>query len=193
MEAGGRAKRWGGFKKRRRWVLLGLVVVVVVVWLAVVRPYAAGVPADVASLRTLCEPGTGEQSYSRVDAYTGPAPHPIVVFAPNRPDFPDYTSAGSSSAGSVQLVGCRRPVDPRRPGPQLSCFYGDATPASIDQGRFPVDVYEVRTGRRVTSVVVDGRVRCPAVYPEDAHVDTEPEDADYAAVLAPLVNGEVRG
>jgi hypothetical protein len=101
----------------------------------------------------------------------------------------------------VQLVGCLRLTGRASPDELKSCDYQGGLQDRVYQGRYRLDILEVRTGRRLASIPMDGTtetdgcgqlawVKPGVTYRE---TNTQPDDAAYALALSALVNGEAGG
>lgn len=131
-------------------------------------PRASTKPIEhVYSLRTLCN--TPARFYPDGAAYTGAAPHPIMVFAAQdsvgldevHVDYPAPPQWSPQDATKVQLVACLKDVES---GPFITdCKFTSAT-VPLYQGHYRGPVFEVRTGKKVGSVAVDGITgpKCPS-------------------------------
>jgi hypothetical protein len=94
----------------------------------------------------------------------------------------------------VQLVGCIHSTGSADLGAADSCRYLDGSTTTIRQGRYRVNVFEARTGRSVTAVVVEGTKDCQLTHPRphgDEHdvIATKPGNAAYASAFERLISG----
>ena len=176
----------------------GVVAVGLVCWLA-------GVP--VASYLVLGERPDQLDDLARIcnggSAFRGSAPYrqapgqPLVVFEHDQDDteyekFPVSTLDGASddTAASVQLVACSRFVGRANRTPLQTCPYTGGVTWSTYQGRWRVDVYQARTGTRVTSRVLDGSTDTAECQSSVPHAEGTPRrvvlntSPPYDAVLA---------
>jgi hypothetical protein len=140
-------------------------------------------PSSVDLLRDACK-GAGI-SYTSATRYGGPAPHPVAVFTESddgwqRSDV-DRTGPVEWNPGSpkdVQLLACARLVGSSSNGKR--CHYREVTINGVRRdgavlpqkiAHYRLDVYELRTYRRVASFRVDGDdATCPGLLSTD--VDT---------------------
>ncbi|MGI5212553.1 hypothetical protein [Plantactinospora sp. CA-290183] len=158
-------------------------------------------PHDITALSRMCE---GGDAFGRAVPYRGPGPHPVAVYT-GESDYPRHLAGLDDADGwpppdDVQLVGCLHLIGRVSPEMLESCDYEGGYTLVMFQGRYRIDVHEVRTGRRVASVPVDGTsggscaeftyAKRDATYDER---DTAPDDAAYAAKLSALVDGEAVG
>jgi hypothetical protein len=130
-------------------------------------------PVDVSSLTDVC---AGDVRLTQAAPYTGPAPHPIMVFGPpagNDPHAPPYgvkllndvspelRGGFNAKPSEVQLVGC---VERTRETPtDVACHYlgGDRVP--FFRASYRMTIREVRTGAVVDrSVINPGAEGCPS-------------------------------
>ncbi len=130
-----------------------------------------GVPEDLYDLGRLCEDGA---PFAETVLYSGPGPHPVVVFPPRggyrteegsyteRPPFAaaDAATAQEPAPGAVQLVACQQPAERRLPDdrPLATCAYKAVQGAEswanvLYPGRYRLTLYEARTGRVVGEVL----------------------------------------
>ena len=163
-------------------------------------------PDNVTDLFRMCE---GGEAFGRAAPYRGSGPHPLAVYNDGT-GYPDYLPGlewvdspwpPPDEVQKVQLVGCGQLVGRASPTPLGNCNYEGGYNTTTYQGRYRIDVYEARTGRRITSVTVDGRAESsggcmprivvPSDRPQQTVVETLPDDAAYEAQLYALVNGEV--
>src|SRR5690606_22900901 len=152
----------------------------------------------------------GGNPFGRAPAYAGTGPHPIAVYdeVDAYPVFdqglrPDPANRRRRLPDTVELVGCVRPAGRASQEPVERCIYvprgrgpGEHTDTWY-RGRYRLDVYEARTGRKVDSLTVDGSPEheCEETstagemdaVTSQAH-ETDPRGRDFATVLSPLVN-----
>ncbi|TDC10501.1 hypothetical protein E1265_31180 [Streptomyces sp. 8K308] len=146
----------------------------------------------------------GPEPYRGADPYRGGGPHRALLFG-NGGHADDLPSSWlADNADEAVLVIC---VGDREQGRSVeTCAYesGGLSPfgyqdVTFHEQRFPVRVYEVRTGRRVdVSNVSIGGASCPEVLeyeyygyvdpgpPSDEYVDSS--EADVRAAYEPLIN-----
>ncbi|MFJ1768163.1 hypothetical protein ACIOD2_48145 [Amycolatopsis sp. NPDC088138] len=167
------------------------------VWFTAVpiaRNYLVGdAPAKAGQLGRLCD---GGRVFGQAAAYTGPAPHPVVVFGEGSEL---YSSDPRIDAASVQLVGCVVVTGGEEAG---HCDFEDGYRTESYHGRYRVDVVETRTGRAVGSFPVEGGklvLRCAEalfVRPSESgklrRFYDLPDREDLGAHLAGFVGGAPR-
>jgi hypothetical protein len=150
----------------------GVLVVAVLglfVWQAVLPKYLThhdALPATVEDLSVACHPpGT---AYPDAAAFAGPAPHPVAVYLGDfRITDLDPTSSVQwlpDDPHSVQLVACVTEIS-KDVGSGPICSYsmtglagigGPAETVIVTEARYRIDVYELRTHRRLASTIVTG-------------------------------------
>lgn len=150
-------------------------------------------PDELSDLAAVCD---GE-TYADSAPYDGPGPHPVMVFS--EAGYEDYFSGLPSGRGpdAVQLVACGRQVGRT---PITSCDYQGGYTVELQQGHFRVEIYEVRTGRPVRTLTVDGDANTTCdewifVREDDPRRTTNdvwPDESAYATALSPLVYEEAR-
>lgn len=152
--------------------------------------------------------GYQRKYYPAVDAYEGPAPHPIRVFveSDSQTGSASYDPAlllgmpshwnGDEDLTKVQLVACVKIEDQ---GPRIGeCEFTDRT-IPMYQGRYSATLYEVKTGKKVFEVDdLPGRANfdksmCPAAHVwrenENPRVLSTPDPADYLRLFGSYVDG----
>ena len=177
-----------------------------VVWLAGV-PAAAEVfvgeqPRDVPAIKRLC---AGGEPFRGSPAYRGAGPHPMLVVYASSSMYVIGASPPpreSWPAGSVmQLVACGRQIGRAKPDELITCRYASLSQhvEEVYQGRYEYEVREIRTGRRIGAVTVDGdpAPKCaPEKYrspndPKFTETDREPTRAQLDAAFGALVDATV--
>lgn len=137
----------------RRITSLTLLVVsgAAAVWFTAVplaRNYLVGdVPVKADQLSRLCD---GGRPFGQTAAYTGPAPHPIVVFAEGAEL---YSSDPHVNPAAVQLVGCVVITGGVAVG---GCAYEQGYRTEAVRGTYRVDIVESRTGRPAGTFPIEG-------------------------------------
>lgn len=186
------------------------VVAVVLVFFAVplARDAVLGLPVTYEALGQLCTGGGGQ---GQADDYSGAGPHPMLLYVEHsgglgfigypEDGFPDPDLAHSITdpdLNTVQLVACAH-IDGA--GASLAgCSYSGNTQYETVQGRYRVDVFETRTGRKVTSATVLGSTEAdkdcrPLVNVPQGDVGadnvsaTPPERAEVERTFGALVAG----
>ncbi|WP_031482353.1 hypothetical protein [Streptomyces bicolor] len=96
-------------------------------------------------------------SYAKAAPYGGSGPHPVVLIDEEKGTDPVVTApagrSGEPDPDDVQLVVCSRIV---RRELDLVCMYeGGEASLTFYRARYRIDVYEARTGRRITGHTVD--------------------------------------
>lgn len=139
----------------------------VVAWALALSPLGDVVmvsrPYYLRDFERLC--GNSGASYAKAAPYSARDPHPTVLFDEEHGADPVVTSAGKASSepdpDDVQLVACSRLV---RRQLDLICTYegGDST-LTFYRARYRIDIYEARTGRKVSGQTVDAddTLNCP--------------------------------
>ncbi|MGQ5260478.1 hypothetical protein ACTWLT_06935 [Micromonospora sp. ZYX-F-536] len=156
-------------------------------------------PGDIEDLFRIC---AGGQAFSGAPPYRGQGPHPVAARLWTSHDL--QVQADRLASDVVQLVAC--PTQIGRSSEALrSCTWKDGSTEIEYQGHYRVDVYEVRTGRKVTSFEIAGSSDVPPVLacapyhydlddrPEHSEPVTYPAEAALAAQLSPLVDGKALG
>jgi len=119
-------------------------------------------------------PGT---AYDHAPAYTSDPPHPIIVFVEFEGDYQheslDVGTSSPRTPDGVQLVACvNRTGADAYAGP--TCCYRNGLIAAVEtvqRAHYAVDVYELRTHRRVASYAVDGDdMSCPQMISKGAEI-----------------------
>ncbi|GAA2399180.1 hypothetical protein [Streptomyces coeruleofuscus] len=134
----------------------------VVAWALTLSPLAdivmASRPYYLRDLASLCAQATADSgaAYPESAAYSPSAPHPAVLFAEEHDLDPVVTSTGTGSGtpdpDDVQLVACSRL---ERRTYDTTCAFSHGLSVSYYRARYRVEVYEARTGRRVTGRTLD--------------------------------------
>lgn len=167
----------------------------------VVTRRADRLPQAVADLAAACaRPGV---AYRGAAPYTGSGPHPAAVFFHGPGGFAQVPGlAGEpspwnpASPQDVQLLACvaaARSV----PGAVRTCTYatggvGSLSVRPLRRGQYSIDVYELRTHRRVGTYGAIGAADvCPRTTVGGTQILTELTVGQYREVLNPLVNDGV--
>lgn len=172
-------------------------------------PRASDEPPDSThDLETLC--WYQRRYYPTVDAYQGPAPHPIQIFEESdsqvsdpgwsparvRQSLPKHWNRKHDDPTSVQLVACVEIADE---GPRIGECRFRGRPIPMYQGRYRATLYEVRTGEKVAEVDdILGRKdfeesMCPAMHvwreDKEPRLLSTPDAAEYQRVFGRYVDG----
>ncbi|MFF7792273.1 hypothetical protein [Streptomyces sp. NPDC007991] len=175
-----------------------------VVWALTLSPLAdiimARRPYYLRDLASVCAQATAESdaAYAKSAPYHGSAPHPAVLFAEEDDSDPVVTATGTGSdtpdPDDVQLVACSRL---ERRTYDMTCAFSHGVSVSYYKARYRVDVYEARTGRKVTARTLDAdnHLFCGGVielhgkgggHEEDVSV---PSRDDYQRILDEVAAG----
>ena len=147
-------------------------------------------------MRDLCN--SQQKFYPDAAAFTGPAPHPIMVFAATdsvgldevRVEYSAPEQWRPTNAADVQLVACLDDVDD---GPFITdCKFTDGT-LPLYQGRYHGAVFEAHTGKKVGPVSVDGvnAPKCPGsalTRGDNPKIYSEPDLAALRSALGDKVD-----
>ncbi|MGC4750415.1 hypothetical protein ACLQ28_32820 [Micromonospora sp. DT201] len=156
-------------------------------------------PGDIEDLFRICD---GGQAFSGAPPYRGPGPHPVAVRLWTSHDL--QVQADRLTSDVVQLVACPNQIG-RSSEALRSCTWKDGSTEIEYQGHYRVEIYEVRTGREVTSFEISGNsdvspvLACAPYHmdlderPDHSVVKSYPTEAALAARLSPLVDGEALG
>ncbi|MEU7799412.1 hypothetical protein AB0J14_31450 [Micromonospora arborensis] len=156
-------------------------------------------PGDIEDLFRVCD---GGQAFSGAPPYRGPGPHPVAVRLWTSHDL--QAQADRLESDAVQLVACPDRIG-RSSEALRSCTWENGSTEIEYQGHYRVEIYEVRTGREVTSFEISGSSSVPPVpacapyrldldeRPDHSEVESYPTEAALAARLSPLVDGEALG
>ena len=190
-----------------RAVVAGVLAVALLVtaWLVFLPDFivrSEKMPGDVAGLARACERAGAK--FPDAARLAGPAPHPIRAFAEvedqNGREYGPASVAvkdpppgyGVTSPREIQLVACVRRTGS---GATLdSCVYreqfgSDVKVLTMTSATYTVDVYELRSHRRVGSVRVTGDDgTCPTYVGDDDDLYTALDPDDLRAALDPYVN-----
>jgi len=146
-------------------------------------------------LRDLCD--QSPTYYPDAAAFTGSAPHAVVVFAKGDDVLLDEVKLGDaapeawrpSDVKSVQLVAC---LDDVQSGPRItSCTFSDGS-VPLYQGRYKGGLFEARTGKKVATISVDGvsTPTCPrfaVTRGDDPRLHSVPDLAGLRAAIGDRV------
>ncbi|GIJ56770.1 hypothetical protein [Virgisporangium aurantiacum] len=190
-----------------RAVVAGVLAVVLLVtaWLVFLPDFivrSEKLPGDVDGLARACERAGAK--FPDAPRLAGPAPHPIRAFAEvddqNGREYGPMSVAvkdpppgyGVTSPREIQLVACVRRTGS---GATLdNCVYreqlgSDVKTLTMRSATYTVDVYELRSHRRVGSVRVTGDDGdCPTYVGDDDELYSELDPDDLRAALDPYVN-----
>ncbi len=149
---------------------------------------------------TACKPpGT---AYRNAPAYGGPAPHPIAVYEGEQ-QLTDLDPANSiqwlpQDPHSVQLVACVNEVN-KDVGSGPACSYspsglvgigGAAETVTVTEAKYRIDVYELRTHRRVaTATIVGADDTCPSDKFSGQAIESQLTVQQYRDFLGTYVGG----
>jgi hypothetical protein len=130
-------------------------------------------PVDVSGLTDVC---AGDIRLTQATPYTGPAPHPIMVFGPsagNEPNAqpyvvklvadvaPELRGGFNAKPSDAQLVGCVERV--RETPTKVVCHYLGENRAPFFRASYRMTIREVRTGAVVDRFMIDpGAEGCPS-------------------------------
>ncbi|QSI46842.1 hypothetical protein CYL17_02450 [Thermobispora bispora] len=176
-------------------------------------PRASDEPPDSThDLETLC--WYQRRYYPTVDAYQGPAPHPIQIFEESdsqvsdpgwsparvRQSLPKHWNRKHDDPTSVQLVACVEIADE---GPRIGECRFRGRPIPMYQGRYRATLYEVRTGEKVAEVDdILGRKdfeesMCPAMHvwreDKEPRLLSTPDAAEYQRVSVATSTDDAAG
>ena len=146
------------------------------------------------------------KTYAKGAAYQGTAPHPVAIFMTSPAGFLEHTTlyppkgaawrpSDPDETSDVQLVVCATLAAEVPTGE--TCGYGPggivaSTAVPMSQATYQVRVLEVRTGRELRSVSVQGEdAECPsaiATNPSPERLLSEPTFAQWQQVLGDLVS-----
>ncbi|WP_443307870.1 hypothetical protein [Streptomyces sp. KR55] len=165
----------------------GLVAVAsVVVWAVTLSPLSdvvmASRPYYLRDFARLCT--NSDAPYAKAAPYSASGPHPVVLFDEEHGADPVVTSAGKGSGDpdpdDVQLVACSR-LEQRTF--DMTCAFSGGWSVTYYQGRYRIDVYEARTGRRVggQTVVADNHLFCSGILVRQGEGGGHEEDVSVPA------------
>ncbi|MDT7728700.1 MAG: hypothetical protein QOI21_5276 [Actinomycetota bacterium] len=186
-------------------------VVLVISAVPLARDAVLGPPVTYADISRTC---TGGGGHGQAAGYSGAGPHPMLLYAEHSGGvgFIDYPEEGFPDAAladppakpdlnTAQLVACAR-LDGA--AASLSgCSYTGDTRYDTVQGRYRVEVYEIRTGREVASATVTGSIDVdkgctPVINVPQGQIGmnnvsaTLPERAEVQRTFGDLVTGPSR-
>jgi hypothetical protein len=192
---------------RLAFVAPGAAVLALVGWMVqpwLTRAVLGERPEHLQDLARLCF--NQDRPYERAAPYEGAGPHPLVFFRDGGGP-PNLATAGDGRArpdpDEVQLVACSDPAGRVSNTPLQVCPYEGGLRLESYQGRHRLDVFEVRTGRRVGRQILTGPdsvgecaglqlVRGDPPYDEVRQADTYPPMSEYEAALRVYVSGPRR-
>jgi hypothetical protein len=166
--------------------------------------FGPGDPGAERAARGFCSSG---RPYEHAQAYQGPGPHPTAVIMPDTWNLLALGTPPKPLAAEVQLVACGRSADQPTGAPMRSCPYeGDSysgnnaarrkLTVNYYRGHYDYDLRELRTGRPVVVVTVDGADApfCSMDWPvfKDTPpvitIQSRPAEADVARALRPYID-----